>query len=157
MERPAAPAPPKPCRPILDEDPLFPRYKIRGVLAAEARRPQRFGGRDAAAGPWGTGPCLPNPVRTRRGLPGCRGLHSSGEGYEVGIQAVASGDAAARCGSPRSRQEGAEVPGGCGCESVWPPSPSKEMLLMLRSPPISSRTGRRAGSSGARSSGSGQL
>ena len=45
--------------------------------------------------------------------------------------------------SPRSRQEGAEVPGGCGCESVLAPSPLREMLLMLRSPPISSRRGRR--------------
>lgn len=36
MERPVVPLLPKPCRPILEEAPLFPRYKIRGVLAAGA-------------------------------------------------------------------------------------------------------------------------
>lgn len=84
MERPAAPAPPKPCRPILDVDPLFPRYKIRGVLAAGARRPLRFGGVDGAARPWGTGPCLPGLVPTRRGFLGCPDLHFVGEGPRRG-------------------------------------------------------------------------
>lgn len=56
MERPEAPVPPSPCRPILVEDPLFPRYKIRGVLAAGARQPLRFhslwvGGRAGSAEP----------------------------------------------------------------------------------------------------------
>lgn len=55
MERPAAPVPPRPCRPILEEDPLFPRYKIRGVLAAVERRPLR-------SGPGGFRSLLPRPV-----------------------------------------------------------------------------------------------
>lgn len=160
MERPAAPAPPKPCRPILDEDPLFPRYKIRGVLAAGARRPQRFGGQDGAAGRWGAWPRprRPGPDRTRLSrLPGpplCWG-------------------GAKRRGSRRRRAEtrllAAKVRGLAGWElripeavaaGVSPPSPRREMLLMLWSPPISSRRGRRwrwAGGFRARASAPGQL
>lgn len=142
MERPAAPAPPKPCRPILDEDPLFPRYRIRGVLAAGARRSQRFGGRDGAAGPLGfwPRPRRPGPDRTwlsrRPGPPLCWG-------------------GATRRGSRRWRAEtrllAAKVRGLAGRElripeavaaGVSPPSPRREMLLMLWSPPISSRRGR---------------
>lgn len=132
MERPAAPLPPKPCRPILDEDPLFPRYKIRGVLAAGARRPLRFGHEDGAARP-----CLPGPVRTRRGFLGCRDLLFAGEEPRRW-----------RAQTPRLA---VQVRGLAGRESripkavaagVPPPSARREMLLMRWGPPISSRSGR---------------
>lgn len=127
MERPAAPAPPKPCRPILDEDPLFPRYNIRGVLAAGARRPQSFGGRDGAAGPWGVWARPPRPgpeqmrLSPRPGPPLCWG-----RGQEEGIEAVAGGDGAAR-------GEKSEVsPGGSwGSRRLWLPE--------SRRPPLSGR------------------
>lgn len=117
MERPAAPVPPKPCRPILLEDPLFPRYKIRGVLAAGARRPLRFqsrrvGGRAGTAEPQGSGPCLPNPIQL-----GC--------GRDLGFTGEGSG------GKPSRRRSlwkfevsptGAEDPGGWSRLPGRPPS-----------------------------------
>lgn len=60
MERtPApAPAPRQPWRPILDPDPLFPRYKIRGVLAAGRGRGAPAALRGSARPGWGDAPGL---------------------------------------------------------------------------------------------------
>lgn len=150
MERPAAPVPPKPCRPILLEDPLFPRYKIRGVLAAGARRPLRFqsrrvGGRASTAEPQGSGPCLPNPIQL-----GCgRDLGFAGEGSG----GKPSRRAAAHCGSSRCLQGELRIPEvGAACPGALP---RWEMLLMLSSPPISGWRGRHRGTDAGHNSGSG--
>lgn len=147
MERPAAPAPPKPCRPILDEAPLFPRYRMRGVLAAGARRPRRFGGRDGAArDPGVLAPA--SPARPRRGFLGCRVLHLLGRGQGEGMEAAAAADedAAARRGvrGPAGRALG--IPEAVAAGGSLPAA-SELLLLLLRGPPISSRRGARTAGS----------
>lgn len=146
MERPAAPAPPRPCRPILDEDPLFPRYKIRGVLAAGTRRPQRFQSQCRGPG-WCRGTLGFWPLPPRPGpegdvaVPAAGTSALSGRGQEEG-----PGSGARRGGCSQWKSEvspwGVEEPGGWSCWSVGA-LPRWEKLLMLRSPPISGRRGRR--------------
>lgn len=135
------------------EDPLFPRYKIRGVLAAGARRPLRFqslrvGGRAGTAEPQGSGLCLPGPGRLECG----RDLGFAVEG-SVGKP---SRGAAAHCGSSRCRQ----AKGSWGSRRLEPlvraPSLAGRCCwCWARRPPISGWRGRHRGTDARRNSGSG--
>ena len=68
--------------------------------------------------PGGLAPASPTRSGPDAAFPAAEPSALLGAGREEGIEAVAGGDGAARGESPRSRREGAEDPGGCGCLSL---------------------------------------